>query len=279
MADTATPFPQPELMAVMNSVHADDAARIEQAPDSTGPTQIDGEQAEAFISEKRIGERIKHLRLKKTMGLVELGRHTGLSASFLSQLETGRVVPTLRNLARISMVFSKDLSYFFEPEPQKLFRVHRAKDRVRLPQTGVDEPAYLFESLGTFSPDRSLDPYFTEFLPQKAGRESKVHQHPGNEFLFLLSGSLDVRHGEETYHITEGDGIYFDAGTSHGYVCVGDQPATAVIVIMTAPVGEGHRGVTRMTGPALARLRSLRPGASAAPATAVATKVGHARAS
>ena len=56
--------------------------------------QVDSEAAEAFISEKRIGERIKYLRLKKSMGLVELGRHTGLSASFLSQLETGRVVPT-----------------------------------------------------------------------------------------------------------------------------------------------------------------------------------------
>src|SRR5471030_1096900 len=83
---------------------------------------VDGEAAESFIAEKRIGERIKHLRLKKSMGLVELGRHTNLSASFLSQLETGRVVPTLRNLARIAMVFSKDLSYFFEPEPQTLFR-------------------------------------------------------------------------------------------------------------------------------------------------------------
>src|SRR5580698_2199051 len=67
---------------------------------------VDGEAAESFIAEKRIGERIKHLRLKKSMGLVELGRHTGLSASFLSQLETGRVVPTLRNLARIAMVFN-----------------------------------------------------------------------------------------------------------------------------------------------------------------------------
>src|SRR6201996_6425535 len=80
--------------------------------------QVDGEVVEELISEKRIGERIKFLRLKKSMGLVELGRHTGLSASFLSQLETGRVVPTLRNLARIAMVFSKDLSYFFDPEPQ-----------------------------------------------------------------------------------------------------------------------------------------------------------------
>lgn len=118
------------------------------SPTGVGKAQVDGEAAESFIAEKRIGERIKHLRLKKSMGLVDLGRHTGLSASFLSQLETGRVVPTLRNLARIAMVFSKDLSYFFDPEPQTLFRVHRRRDRVRLPQSGVDDPAYFFESLG-----------------------------------------------------------------------------------------------------------------------------------
>ena len=40
--------------------------------------QVDPQAAEAFISEKRIGERIKYLRLKKSMGLVEMGRHTGL---------------------------------------------------------------------------------------------------------------------------------------------------------------------------------------------------------
>ncbi len=58
--------------------------------EETQKTQVDPETAERFIAEKRIGERIKRLRLKKSMGLVELGKHTGLSASFLSQLETGR---------------------------------------------------------------------------------------------------------------------------------------------------------------------------------------------
>src|SRR5580658_7517220 len=153
---------------------------------------VDGEAAESFIAEKRIGERIKHLRLKKSMGLVELGRHTGLSASFLSQLETGRVVPTLRNLARIAMVFSKDLSYFFESEPAAIFRVHRAKERVRMPQTGVDIPTYFFESLGFMVPDRYMDPYFAEFIPQEGDAEPKAHVHAGFEFLYDLSGELEI---------------------------------------------------------------------------------------
>jgi transcriptional regulator with XRE-family HTH domain len=221
---------------------------------------VDGEAAETFIAEKRIGERIKHLRLKKSMGLVELGRHTGLSASFLSQLETGRVVPTLRNLARIAMVFSKDLSYFFEPEPRTLFRVHRRDERVRLPQTGVDDPSYFFESLGYHVPDRQLDPYFAEFLPMKETRLPRAHQHTGCEFLYLLSGTLDVRHGEITHRVEPGDAIYFDANTVHSYLCIGDTPATAVIVTLQhpllVPLGTGSRSIQLGT----AKIRGGMPG-------------------
>jgi transcriptional regulator with XRE-family HTH domain len=228
-------------------------------PTEVGKVHVDGEAAESFIAEKRIGERIKHLRLKKSMGLVDLGRHTGLSASFLSQLETGRVVPTLRNLARIAMVFSKDLSYFFDPEPQTLFRVHRRTERVRLPQTGVDDPSYFFESLGYQVPDRQLDPYFAEFLPVKEGRSPRPHQHEGCEFLYLLSGALDVRHGDVTHHIEAGDAIYFDSNTIHNYACTGKTPATAVIVTLQHPLLAQVASSSRVTGSATGRSRAVPP--------------------
>jgi transcriptional regulator with XRE-family HTH domain len=203
-----------------------------ETKDATTNSQIDPASAESFIAEKRIGERIKRLRLKKSMGLVELGRHTGLSASFLSQLETGRVVPTLRNLARVAMVFSKDLSYFFETEPHTLFRIHRKKERVRLPQTGVDDPTYYFESLGYMVPDRQLDPYYAEFVPLKKNIEVRPHVHPGYEFLYILEGELEIRHAEKTHVLTAGDGVYFDASTPHGYRCAGKGAAHAIIVTM-----------------------------------------------
>jgi transcriptional regulator with XRE-family HTH domain len=233
------------------------------SPTDLQTLQVDGDVAEAFIAEKRIGERIKYLRLKKSMGLVELGRHTGLSASFLSQLETGRVVPTLRNLARVAMVFSKDLSYFFEPEPQTLFRVHRRNERVRLPQTGVDDPSYFFESLGYLVPDRQLDPYFAEFLPAKEGRVPRAHQHAGCEFLYLLSGRLDVRHGAALHHVEAGDAIYFDANTVHSYLCTGDAPAKAVIVTLQHPLMQPGHG-SRTTSLANGKMRSI-PGSMPPP--------------
>jgi len=220
-ADAGAPETEVEVSA------AEAKARLDMSS-----TQIDPATAEAFISERKIGERIKKLRLKKSMGLVELGRHTGLSASFLSQLETGRVVPTLRNLARIAMVFSKDLSYFFEPEPHTLFRIHRKHERVRLPQTGVDDPTYYFESLGYMVPDRHLDPYYAEFIPLKANTDVRPHVHPGYEFLFMLEGELDLRHGDKTHLVQPGDSVYFDASTPHSYRCAGKTSAIALIVTM-----------------------------------------------
>ena len=164
--------------------------RLEVSGEEMHKTMADPDTAERFITEKHLGERIRRLRLKKSMGLVDLGKHTGLSASFLSQLETGRVVPTLRNLARIAMVFSKDLSYFFETEPAAIFRVHRRKDRVRMPQTGVEPPTYTFESLGYMVPDRHMDPYFAEFVPLPEQVEPKAHMHAGFEFLYVVDGEL-----------------------------------------------------------------------------------------
>jgi transcriptional regulator with XRE-family HTH domain len=214
-------------------------SKLESAAPHFDSLPGDAPSADAFIAEKRIGERIRRLRLKRSMGLVELGRHAGLSASFLSQLETGRVVPTLRNLARVAMVFGRDLSYFFEPEPHPLFRVHRRNERVRLPQSGVEDPTYYFESLAYMVPDRQLDPYYAEFVPAKKSTDVRPHVHPGYEFLYLLQGELEIRHGERVHTMAAGDSAYFDAGTAHAYRCSGGTPAVALIVTMHQMVPHG----------------------------------------
>lgn len=215
-------------------------------------TGVTAEQAESAIEAKRIGERIKFLRQRKHMGLVELGRHTGLSASFLSQLETGRVVPTLRNLARIAMVFSKDLSFFFEPEKPELFRILRATERQRLPQTGADDPGYFFESLGHVpgfgngngngNGGQRIAPYIAEFLPASETRPPRSHRHVGMEFLYVLSGRLRLVHEGREDIFDPGDALYFDAGTTHSYECAGQGACSALILTMPERTNGNHSG-------------------------------------
>lgn len=212
-------------------------------------TQPDGgvppEAAEALIEGKRIGERIKFLRQRKHMGLVELGRYTGLSASFLSQLETGRVVPTLRNLARIAMVFSRDLSYFFEPERPELFRIQRASERQRMPQTGAADPDYFFESLGQVPTDQMIAPYVAEFV-SGGGRSPSPHQHTGAEFLYMLSGRLRLMHEGRTEILERGDAVYFDPSVKHSYECTSEEPCTALILTIPEAM-RGSQAPLRMT--------------------------------
>src|SRR5256885_15869590 len=66
-----------------------------------------------------IGEKLRTLRLRKSLGLVELGKHTGLSAALLSKLERGKLFPTLPTLLRIAMVFGVGLDFFFSDERKR----------------------------------------------------------------------------------------------------------------------------------------------------------------
>ncbi len=74
---------------------------------------------EKGLSEYAIGAKIRSLRLKKKMGLVELGKHTGLSPALLSKIERNRLFPTLPTLLRIALVFSVDLAFFFAGAREK----------------------------------------------------------------------------------------------------------------------------------------------------------------
>jgi hypothetical protein len=107
-------------------------------------------------------------------------------------------------------------------------------------------------------PDRQLDPYFAEFLPARKGREARAHQHIGCDFLILLTGRLDIQHGEITHHIEAGDAVYFDADTIHSYNCSGEDSATAIIVTLQQPVSANSGTRTgQPSGIASNRVRAL----------------------
>jgi transcriptional regulator with XRE-family HTH domain len=198
------------------------------APGSETPS-VDPTSAEALLAGAHLGQRIKRLRLKRSMGLVELGRQTGLSASFLSQLETGRVVPTLRNLARIALVFNKDLSWFFESPPHSVFRIQRRRDRVRL-SMGSPEPDYIAESLGILVPEGGLRPCLAEFLAGSDRSPFHPELYSGVEMAFVLHGSVELRRKGELHILSPGDVCYISGETPRTYRCSGDNPARALII-------------------------------------------------
>ena len=141
----------------------------------------------------RIGEKIRSVRLKKKMGLVELGNHSGLSPALLSKIERGKLFPTLPTLMRIGMVFSLGLDYFFRGEAPRPVAVVRKGERKRFPERiGWQGRRVLVRVVGLHATERSLSAYLAEFETEDPA-QSPPHAHPGSEFLYVLSGRLALR--------------------------------------------------------------------------------------
>jgi transcriptional regulator with XRE-family HTH domain len=191
---------------------------------------VDEATAEASIEAKNIGEKIRRLRLKRSMGLVEFGQQVGLSASFLSQLETGRVVPTLRNLARIALVFKKDFSYFLSEETDAVFRVSRSKDRIRLPVGEKEDPFLFSDSMSVLIPDRNVVPCIAQFLPGVEGAAFQPPLSPGLELVYVIQGPLVVWTETRTEVLETEDSVWIDRNTKRLYRCHEDKPARALII-------------------------------------------------
>lgn len=195
--------------------------------------QIDAVEAtkvEQTIDDKAIGERIRRLRLRRSMGLVELGQRTGLSASFLSQLETGRVIPTIRNLAKIALVFEKDLAYFFRQDRSVNFRALRHSDRVRLTRHLKDGSRFISESLSSLVPDSRMIPCLAEFQPDGHTCDFVPKIFAGVEFVYILEGSVCLATPTERQELKHGDVGWIDARTTRQYSVSGQNPARAMIV-------------------------------------------------
>ena len=179
-----------------------------------------------------IGSKVRALRVKKKLGLAQLGEHTGLSPALLSKIERGNLFPTLPTLLRIAMVFGVGLEHFFvETEDRPLMAITRKQDRLRLPNRPAEEtPSYFFESLDFAVPDRILDIYYAEF--PRGAKPSEVHQHAGAEFIYVLKGDLVVSIGGKDVVLNEGDAVHFDSSVAHSYRLDDLQYSSSVIVII-----------------------------------------------
>jgi transcriptional regulator with XRE-family HTH domain len=178
-----------------------------------------------------IGPKLRQLRLRKKIALVDLGKHTGLSASMLSQLENGKLVPTLPTLARIAMVFDVGLEHFFsDKRTRRTFAIVRAEERLRFPELPDSPvPGYFFEVLAFGATEKSMSAYLAEF-PKREAKATRPHQHEGAEFVHVLTGMLAVSYQGEEHVLNAGDSVYFDSSEPHGYNGHSDEPARAVVV-------------------------------------------------
>jgi mannose-6-phosphate isomerase-like protein (cupin superfamily) len=126
---------------------------------------------------------------------------------------------------------SVGLDYFVATDRDKpVVGISRHRERLRFPEkAGGKDQAYEFESLGFPAVQRLLNSHFAEFFPV-AAEKLRRHQHPGAEFIYVLSGTLTLHIGDEQHTLEARGSIYFDSTVPHAYRKSGARACCALVV-------------------------------------------------
>jgi transcriptional regulator with XRE-family HTH domain len=176
--------------------------RLQPAPPAHPPREI----------EISVGERLRTLREQHHYSMRQLAKLAGVSPSLISEVERGRVEPSISVLKRLASVLDTTLTYFFSEPRSDDSRVVRADARrtLRQPRTGAGI------SFSLLAPDNTdlLEPIYGRYdVGASMGPEPVTHE--GEEWGMVLKGRLKVWLGDEIYFLDEGDAIWFPSTIPH----------------------------------------------------------------
>ena len=177
-------------------------------------------------AEVDVGERLRALRRFRRCTLRTIAERSGLSESFLSQVERGRSSASIASLRRIADALGVSIADLFEPEGLPGPRVLRRDER----------PALSFGILGrklllTPRPLHHLEVFMGE-LEVGGSTGAQPDDHGDSEELFVvLSGTVQLELGGELFELESGDSIDYRSSTPHRVSNLGDELAEVMWII------------------------------------------------
>ena len=171
-----------------------------------------------------IHTKIKTLRLQKELTLKELSEVTGLSLSFLSQIERGASSLSITSLKKVADALDVSMIHFFEEEKIQQNFLLRTNEQKDFKMNGT---AQIYRRLaGTFH-DRKLEPLRVTLPPRL--KEEHSYSHAGEEFYYVLQGEIIFHLNGGVHHLLEGDTIHFPSELLHSW----ENPTNAETIILT----------------------------------------------
>jgi DNA-binding transcriptional MerR regulator/quercetin dioxygenase-like cupin family protein len=173
-----------------------------------------------------VGPRLRRLRLKHAYSLAKVARAVGVSVGFLSALERGQMSASVATLRRLARFYRMNILALFDPSESNPGRV-RPEDRKVL-EAG---PGVRMELLAWGQ--TVMEPHLFRIAPAAGSGESYAHE--GEEFLYILQGSLSITvDGSEQHLLEEGDSFYFESSSQHSWTNPGKKEAW-VLWVNTPP--------------------------------------------
>ncbi|UFJ42396.1 XRE family transcriptional regulator [Brevibacillus humidisoli] len=174
---------------------------------------------------EEIFKKVKDLRKQNNLTLKDVSEKTGLSVSFLSQVERGTTSLTITSLKKIADAFEVPITCFFENESNQNFVVkveHQKPFR-------IEGSTAEYTRLGGAFNGRSLEPLLVTLEPNMV--QDNVFSHPGEEFYYVLEGAVIFNVDGQEYLVKAGDSIHYPSNLPHYWSNPLNQPSKVLCVV------------------------------------------------
>ena len=167
--------------------------------------------------EMAIGHEVRTLRKKLGITGSDLASATGISLGMLSKIENGNTSPSLTTLQALAQALGVPVTAFFRRfEEVRNAMFVKAGEGVELERRGT-RAGHQYNLLGHIGHNASgvvVEPYLITLTADSD--VFPTFQHEGLEFLYMLEGEVQYRHGDKLYPMKPGDSLFFDADAPHG---------------------------------------------------------------
>jgi transcriptional regulator with XRE-family HTH domain len=181
--------------------------------------------------ESQIGIEVRKRRKDLDLTVAELSGAAGISIGMLSKIENGSISPSLATLDSLARALNIPISRLFsEREERRDCSFVKAGQGVRIERRGT-KAGHLYDLLGhSLGGSIAVEPYLITL--KKDAVPYTDFRHAGVEYIYMLTGKVRYRHGDQNYVMEPGDSLFFDAAARHGPEELIKTPMTYLSIII-----------------------------------------------
>ena len=198
---------------------------VDYFADLTG--KIDAPEAEGM---EEIGNRVRKLRESKGLSLAELSNLTGFDEVLLDKIEKQEVYPQLGTAIRLSKALDSAFGRLVSGVGDRLYSItRRQEEKVVSRSTGRagTQKLYTYKSLAPEVKGRHMEALLVNLEENPSG---ELSVHDGEEFIYVLEGTVVMQVGEDRFELEPGDSVYYLSTTPH-HISAKSAKATILAVL------------------------------------------------
>ena len=177
-----------------------------------------------------LGQRVREMRKARGWKLADLSARTGLAISTISKMERGEISLTYDRFMRLAQGLGLDVGELFDPKSES-FQVGSVSVSRAGKMPHHETETYVYDMPASDLAGKHMTPMKGRIKAHSKAEFSSFVSHAGEEYIYLLSGKLDVHiENNDPVHLKPGDSIYFDSSLNHIYVSASDEDAHILVM-------------------------------------------------